>query len=219
MQDTLVHQPLDEHLASVIWLHGLGADAFDFADLPQQLGLADNVRFLLPNAPVRRVTMAGGMGLRSWYDILAAAPERVISEKELAESVAQVHALIEHELESGIPAHRIVLGGFSQGGAVAWQSLLTSPWALGGLVALSTYIASPDSVSQESFSIHRHTPMLVMHGLNDDVVPLELGEQSIAHAKNWGFSPQWHALPGLEHEVAPQQLEAIGRFLLPLVRD
>lgn len=209
---------------TVIWLHGLGADASDFAGVGAYLGLAQEVRFLLPDAPVQPVTMAGGYTMRSWYDILASTPEREVNQQQLDASVARIHRLIAAEIAAGIPADGIIVAGFSQGGAVAWQSALT--WSqtlqrenaapsrsLGGLIALSTYMASLEAITASRADDASVLPVLVMHGKADDVVPVSLGRKSVDQASALGLTPDWHELAGLGHEVSASQLQTIGRFI------
>ncbi|GGO86854.1 phospholipase/carboxylesterase [Marinobacterium nitratireducens] len=207
-------EPADDACASVIWLHGLGADGSDFVPAVPLLELPGSlpVRFLFPNAPVRPVTVNGGWPMPAWYDILEMNIERRIDEASLDESAQQIGALIEQELERGIPAERIFLFGFSQGGAVAYHTALRYPSALGGVVALSTYLASAARMPQELHPSNAGLPMLVCHGSADDVVPITLGRRAIAELQRLGLAPQWQEYP-IAHEVCVPELNQVGRWL------
>lgn len=198
--------------ASVIWLHGLGADGHDFEPIVPHIQLADglDVRFVFPHAPKLPVTINGGMVMPAWYDILEMSIERSVDEAQLKQSAAWVHALIEHEIERGIAAERIVLAGFSQGGAVAYEAGLTFPKKLAGIMALSTYLATKDTLVAEA--VQAQTPILVQHGNQDPIVPVTLGQMATEWLEAKGYSVQYQTYP-MAHQVSGSQIADIASWL------
>lgn len=215
---TVVVEPVTPATAAVIWLHGLGADGHDFEAAVPMLGLPAGaaVRFVFPHAPVRPVTINNGWPMRAWYDILAIDIERKIDEESLLLSVAQIHNLIEREVARGIAPERIVLAGFSQGGAVAYQSALCYPQRLGGLVVLSTYIATAAHIREGRSEHNRQLPIWLAHGVMDDVVPFSLGEQAVITLQEMGYEPEWHSYP-IAHEVSLEELQQLGHWLAQIL--
>ncbi|PXF28658.1 hypothetical protein WH50_25160 [Pokkaliibacter plantistimulans] len=208
-----VVEPRGEHRASVIWLHGLGADGHDFVPVIPLLGLSEHVRFILPHAPVQPVTINGGYLMPSWYDILETLPERKVDEQGLDAAAGWIGALIEAEHQGGIAYDRIALVGFSQGGAVAYHTGLGYAQALAGIVALSTYIASPGRLQLAQAALPRSLPVAIMHGEADDVVPFMLGQQALSTLQGWGLTPQWRAFRHMGHEVTVEEIQQIATFL------
>ena len=201
--------------ATVIWLHGLGADVSDFVPIVPELGLSEDyaVRFIFPDAPYRAVTCNGGYEMRAWYDILSLAPDsRQIDEAGLLESRDMVRALIARENERGIPASRIFLAGFSQGGAVAYLSALTHSKPLAGLLALSTYVPSAQLLRDDFNPASRAIPVFAAHGSVDDVVSIDLGSQALALLQSLGVQPEWHAYE-MAHGVCMAEVQDIGDWL------
>lgn len=204
---------------SVIWMHGLGADGSDFEPIVAELGLPDELalRFIFPHAPLRPVTCNGGYVMRAWYDIISLAPgTRQIDEAGLLESRAFVRHLIAREAARGIPSDRVILAGFSQGGAVAYLSGLTHPTPLGGIIALSTYIPSPGLLVDGFVEANRQVPVFAAHGTHDDVVSPALGEHAVEVLRQLGIEPEWHRYP-LPHSVSLEEIADIGRWLRTLV--
>lgn len=202
-------QPAD---ACVIWLHGLGADRYDFVPVVKALELpADHrVRFIFPQAPTRPVTINGGYPMPCWFDILAVTPQRVMNMAQLDESVAMVRGLIDEQLTAGIAAERIILAGFSQGGAVIMHTALESRLPLGGIMALSTY-----GPTLEQLLSDLQGPMLnafFAHGLYDDILQPEMGRKAHDLLQQAGHTTQWHAYP-MAHEVCPQEIGDIRTWL------
>ncbi|MHB1373990.1 MAG: alpha/beta hydrolase [Thauera sp.] len=200
---------------SVIWMHGLGADGSDFAPIVPELGLsaAVAVRFIFPHAPFRPVTCNGGYVMRAWYDIISLAPNaRRIDETGLLESRTFVRRLIEREAARGIPSERVILAGFSQGGAVAYLSALTHPAPLAGVIALSTYIPSARLITDELADANRQIPVFAAHGTDDEVVSLELGEQALALLHALGVEPEWRTYD-MPHSVCMAEVADIGAWL------
>ncbi|EPJ96160.1 alpha/beta hydrolase [Pseudomonas psychrophila] len=213
MTQPLVIQPQKTADACVIWLHGLGADRYDFmpvAEILQQSLLT--TRFVLPQAPTRAVTINGGYAMPSWYDIKAMSPARSISEEELEESADMVIQLIEAQRQSGIDSNRIFLAGFSQGGAVVFHTTyLKWQGPLGGVLALSTYAPTFSEVLPLSASQQR-IPALCLHGQYDEVVQNAMGRTAYERLKAAGVAVTWQEYP-MGHEVLPEEIRDIGAWL------
>lgn len=210
--DYLEIETAPEPDAAVIWLHGLGASGHDFEPVVPELGLPDNaaVRFIFPHAPDIPVTINGGMVMPAWYDIKAVDIDRVIDTEQLVASAQAVADLVNREIERGIPASRIVIAGFSQGGAVAYQLALTFPEKLAGVIGLSTYFATADTIKPEP--ANRDIPITVYHGTFDPVVPESLGVRTVETLKAMGFEPEYKTFP-MEHSVCLEEIVDIGRFI------
>ena len=213
MTQPLIIHPQKTADSCVIWLHGLGADRYDFmpvAEILQQSLLT--TRFVLPQAPTRAVTINGGYAMPSWYDIKAMSPARSISEEELEESADMVIGLIEAQRQSGIDANRIFLAGFSQGGAVVFHTAyLKWQGPLGGFIALSTYAPTFSDTLPLSASQQR-IPALCLHGQHDDVVQNAMGRTAYERLKAAGVSVTWQEYP-MGHEVLPEEIHDIGTWL------
>ena len=200
---------------AVIWLHGLGADGTDFEPVVPELGLPETpaVRFIFPHAPYQPVTCNGGYVMRAWYDIISLARDsREIDETGLIASRQRVRSLIAAEVAGGIPAQRIILAGFSQGGAVAYLTGLTHPERLGGIVALSTYIPSPRLLRAELVAEQLEVPVFAAHGDDDDVVAPELGEAARDLLRELGAAPEWRSYP-MPHSVCLEEIRDLGQWL------
>ena len=200
--------------AGVIWLHGLGADGNDFVPIVPELRLPESlrVRFVFPHAPVRAVTINNGMRMRAWYDIAAADLTNRADLAGVRESHAQLEALIERENARGMPSERIVLAGFSQGGAIALYTGLRHAERLAGIMALSTYLIAPDKLATEASAANRGVPIFMAHGTADPVVRFQWGEASKRMLEAAGYPIEWHAY-GMEHSVCLEEVQAIGAWL------
>lgn len=218
MTKPLILQPQKPADACVIWLHGLGADRYDFLPVAEALQESlHTTRFVLPQAPTRAVTINGGYAMPSWYDIKAMSPARSISEQELNESADTVVALIEEQKRAGIDASRIFLAGFSQGGAVVFHTAyLKWQGALGGVLALSTYAPTFSNELELSASQQR-TPALCLHGQYDEVVQNAMGRTAYEHLKRLGVTVTWQEYP-MGHEVLPEEIRDIGAWLTGRLR-
>lgn len=200
---------------AVIWLHGLGADGSDFVPVVPELGLEDlpGIRFVFPHAPNIPVTCNGGYVMPAWYDIISLEPgSRRVDEAGILHSREALRALIARENQRGIPAERIFLAGFSQGGAVAYTTALTHPEKLAGLIALSTYLPTPQIVSDEASAANRDLPIFAAHGTADDIVSPALGLAARDFLIRNGYRPEWHEYP-MPHSVCIEEIVDIGRWL------
>lgn len=196
---------------AVIWLHGLGADGNDFVPiLPELVRRAwPAIRFVFPHAPVRPVTINNGMAMRAWYDIREMDLANRADEQGVAESVAQVEALIAREGERGIPPSRIVLAGFSQGGAVTLAAGLRRRELLAGLVALSTYVPAAQGAQAALVEGAARQPVFMAHGSHDPVVPYAAGKQSAGLLRQLGFEVDWHEYP-MQHGLCAEEVRDLG---------
>jgi phospholipase/carboxylesterase len=204
--------------ASVIWLHGLGADGNDFVPIVPELRLPETLRlrFVFPHAPVRAVTINNGMRMRAWYDISAADLTNRADLAGVRESQAQLEALIERENTRGMPSERIVLAGFSQGGAIALYTGLRHRERLAGIMALSTYLIAPDKLADEASAANRGVPIFMAHGTADQVVRLQWAEASKRMLEAAGYAVEWHAYR-MEHSVCLEEIQAIGGWLTKIL--
>ena len=201
--------------ASVIWLHGLGADGNDFVPIVPELKLPATLalRFVFPHAPVRKVTINNGVAMRAWYDIAAADLNNRADMVGVRQSQAEVEALIAREKTRGIAASRIVLAGFSQGGAIALHTAVRHQERLAGVIALSTYLVNADKLAEEAAAINRDLPIFMAHGTADPVVRFEWGDASRRALVANGYRVDWHAYR-MEHSVCMEEIEAIGAWLV-----
>jgi len=212
--DAVVLNPPVPATASVIWLHGLGADGNDFVPVVPELRLPPTppIRFIFPHAGLRPVTINNGYVMRAWYDILSGPRLAVEDDAGIRESEGVVRGFIDREIAAGIPAHRIVLAGFSQGGAVALQTGLRYPQRLGGILALSTYLPLRNSLPAEAAPANRDLPILVCHGTRDGVLPIALGSTTYDLLKQMGYPAEWQSYP-MEHSVCMEEITAISSWL------
>jgi phospholipase/carboxylesterase len=213
--DAVEINPVLPARASIIWLHGLGADGHDFEPLIPQLDIVDRlgVRVVLPHAPRRPVTINGGMVMPAWYDIPAADFSRGQDSEGIRTSEAQLRALIAHEVSRGIPAARILLAGFSQGGAIVLHTGLRYPEPLAGILALSTYLPLAARLEAEMSAANREIPIMMAHGTRDPVVPLQLAEQSRDRLQQAGYHIDWHTY-AMPHAVYPEEVEDVRSWLM-----
>jgi phospholipase/carboxylesterase len=198
--------------ACVIWLHGLGADGYDFVPIAPELGLNLPVRFIFPHAAARPVTINGGMRMRAWYDILGLGGKHPQDEAGIRDSAARVQKLIEAQVAAGIPCERIVLAGFSQGGAIALHAGLRQPQALAGILALSTYLPLAEKLPAELSAAGRATPVLICHGSHDNVVPLFMGTGTRDILRQLDHEPEWREYP-MQHQVCGEEIADIAAWL------
>jgi len=202
--------------AAVIWMHGLGADANDFVPIVKELDLRDcpAIRFVFPNAPQIPVTLNGGYIMRAWYDIAAAGTDINKREDEagLRLSQQQIDALIARENARGIPTDKIILAGFSQGCAMSLQTGLRHPQKLAGIMGLSGYVPLADKVAAERHAANQDTPIFLVHGASDPVIPIQRAQQSRDLLLSLGYTIEWHDY-WMQHSVSPQEIIDIGNWL------
>jgi phospholipase/carboxylesterase len=211
-------EPKQAATASVIWLHGLGADGHDFLPIVPELGLDDlPIRFIFPHAPERPVTVNMGYVMRAWYDIRSMDISDRQDEQGTRESEAQIAAWIAHEEASGIAPERIILAGFSQGGAIVLHTGLRYPRRLGGIMALSTYLPLADNVDDERHHTNIDLPVFMAHGDDDPIIPLSLAERSRDQLVSLGHPVDWHSYP-MPHSIHPQEVVDMGAWLRDLLR-
>ncbi len=206
---------------AVIWLHGLGADGNDFVPIVPELQLPADcaIRFLFPTAQSIPVTINGGFVMPAWYDILSLDGEqRNVDEAGIYASRDIVRQLIREQNAAGIPSQRIIIAGFSQGGAIAWSTALTHPEALGGVIALSTYLPSTALIERELNPASLNIPMLAAHGSHDDVVPINMGIQARDHVQTLGGQVEWQEYP-MAHAVCLPEILHIGQWLQQRYKD
>jgi phospholipase/carboxylesterase len=196
--------------ASVIWLHGLGADGHDFEPIVPYLG-APWVRFVFPHAPARPVTINAGYVMPAWYDVIGFGRGGANLD-HVAQARRQVTALIARERERGVPSERVVLAGFSQGGAIALYAGLRHPEPLAGLLVASSYELLPETLPDEAAPANLRTPILFTHGTLDDLVPVDRGRSAWAARVAEGRPAEWHDFP-IGHEVSMPEIELFGEWL------
>lgn len=213
--DTVEHETGPNPQWSVLWLHGLGADGHDFAPIVPELVRRDwpALRFVFPHAPVRAVTINGGARMRAWYDIRDFDLANRADLQGVDESVAQVDALIAREAERGIPPQRLLLAGFSQGGAITLAAGLARAQPLAGLIALSTYLPLPLGLAQQRLQPQAAAqPLFMAHGSFDPVVPVAAGEAGMQALRGFGFDPQWHRYP-MQHQVCAEEIADLADWM------
>ncbi|MGI4846583.1 MAG: alpha/beta hydrolase [Janthinobacterium lividum] len=213
MLETIEVESAANPSAAVIWLHGLGADGNDFVPIVRELDLAGvaPIRFIFPTAPTMPVTVNGGYVMRAWYDILGTDIARREDENGLRASQAKVEELIAAQIARGIPAERIILGGFSQGCAMTLQTGLRHPQKLGGLLCLSGYLPIHTLVEAERHGANHETPIFMAHGRHDPVIAISRAEQGRDILVKLGHPVEWHEYM-MQHSVAAEELEDIARW-------
>ena len=210
----VVIEPSKPATAAVVWLHGLGADGHDFEPVATELGRGglDDIRYVFPHAPVRSVTINGGMAMRAWYDIAGSDFERRADEEGVRESARLARALVEEQIAGGISAERVVLAGFSQGGAIALYAGLRFPFRIAGILALSTYLPAVQSLAAQAHEANHDVPIFLAHGSQDPVIALALSERSRAAMADLGYIIETHTYPML-HSVCAEEIRDIENWL------
>jgi phospholipase/carboxylesterase len=204
--------------AAVVWMHGLGADGHDFESLVPELQLPSSlaVRFVFPHAPVRPVTINGGHRMRAWYDVAGFDRRAVQDERGIRESAEGIGALVKRERERGIAGSRILVAGFSQGGAMALFTALRWPERLGAIVALTTYLPLAESLQDEISPANKGVPVFMAHGQFDPILPQSLGETSRDALQSLGCPVDWHSYP-MPHSLCLEEIADLRRFLLTVL--
>jgi len=201
--------------ASIIWLHGLGADGYDFESLAQlllKIPLFNQIRFILPHAPEMAVSRNNGYVMPAWYDIYGNIPITHEDEEGIRASQEYINSLIEKEINKGISSERILLAGFSQGGAIALHTALRYPHKLAGVLALSTYLPLHSLLSSEASTTNANTPIFMAHGIFDDIISLEMAAKSRDLLQNCRYSVSWHEYD-MAHSLCDQEIIDIQSFL------
>jgi phospholipase/carboxylesterase len=212
--DAVVLAPASAASASVIWLHGLGADGNDFVPIVPELRLPATLalRFVFPHAPVRPVTINNGMRMRAWYDIKELSASGAADAAGIHDSAAILGKFIQRERDAGIAADRIVLAGFSQGGAIALQAALRYPERLAGVMALSCYLPLHTTLAAEAAEANRNLPILMCHGSFDPVLPMQLGAMSRDLLRAAGYTVEWKEYP-MQHQVCLEEIQDVATWL------
>ncbi len=196
--------------ACILWLHGLGADGHDFEPLAYELRLPWATRYVFPHAPVQPVTINGGRVMRAWYDIASPNLLRCVDEAGIRRSQRKISALLEEQIAFGIDPARIILAGFSQGGAIALEVGVRHHPPIAGIIALSTYVALPEEFPQATPNA---PPILMMHGSQDPIVPLALAERARRRLIEQGYAVEWHVFP-MPHSVCAEEIAVLRRWIL-----
>ena len=215
----VVVEPSKPATAAVVWLHGLGADGHDFEPVAAELvrGGLDDVRYVFPHAPVRPVTINGGMEMRAWYDIAGPDLDRRADEEGVRESAGIARALVDAQVAGGVRPRRIVLAGFSQGGAIALHAGLRLPFRIAGILALSTYLPAPGSLASQAHDANRDVPIFLAHGSQDPVIALALSERSREAMSDLGYLVEVHTYP-MPHSVCAEEVRDIANWLSRVLR-
>ena len=210
----VVVEPSRPATAAVVWLHGLGADGHDFEPVAAEIarGGLDDIRYVFPHAPVRPVTINGGMAMRAWYDITGPELDRRADEEGVRESAGIARALVDEQIARGIAGERIVLAGFSQGGAIALHAGLRFPFRVAGILALSTYLPAAKSLAAEAHPSNCDVPIFLAHGSQDPVIALALSERSRAAMADLGYVVEVHTYP-MPHSVCAEEVRDIANWL------
>ena len=216
--DAVISEPKKTHKASIIWLHGLGADGHDFEPIVSELGLSDElgIRFVFPHAPIRPITINGGMSMRAWYDVRSPNLREMEDAQSIKASSNLINQYIQSEIDSGINANKIIIAGFSQGGAIALHTGLRYPAKLAGLIALSTYLPLPDQLAEEASNENKGIPIIMGHGISDPIIPIEQGRASCETMKKSSYVIDWHEYM-MQHAVCIEEINAIGAWIKRLL--
>lgn len=214
VSDAVILEPPEPADAAVIWLHGLGADGHDFEPIVPHLGVHNtrHIRFVFPHAPQIPVTINGGYVMRAWYDVVDVDLRRRADEKGVRGSEQILRDYVAQELAEGLDSKRIVVAGFSQGGAIALHMGLRYPKPLAGILALSTYLPLPEAVAVERHASNASVPIFLAHGQYDPVIPFEAGANSRTQLESLGYRVEWHSYP-MPHAVSPDEITDIAVWL------
>ena len=214
LEPPIVIEPAHAANAAVIWLHGLGADGHDFEPVVPELtvGKLRSVRFVFPHAPEQPININDGAVMRAWYDISAADLSKRADENGVRSSARILNALVQREIDQGIDASKIVVAGFSQGGAIALYMGLRFTLPLGGVLALSTYLPMPESLEREASAANQRTPIFIAHGSQDPVISLSLSEETRYLLTTLGYCVQSHTYP-MPHSVCGEEIRDITHWL------
>lgn len=199
------------HEKTIIWLHGLGADGHDFEPIAHQLGLAQ-IKYIFPHAPIRPITLNGGMAMRGWYDLESLEFRQKQDEAGILQSVESIHTLMQQQIDEGLKPQDLILAGFSQGGAIALYAGLTFHLTIGGVMGLSTYLPIADRFEKADRTMNQQTPVFMAHGVDDPVLPLHFATTSRDRLQALGYTVEWHDYR-MPHSVCPEELYDIKAWL------
>ena len=215
MLENLIINQQGNETATIFWLHGLGADGHDFAPVVHMLDLS-HIKFILPHAPYQPVTLNNGYEMRAWYDIFGLQPDSPQDETGIRSMQSTLNAMIESEIARGIPSQRILLAGFSQGGAMALHTATRFEKALAGVLALSTYLPLKNQLQNEQQAANQHTPIWMAHGRFDQVIALSTAQSSRDALQAAGYALNWHEYD-MPHSVCDEEISDIRDFLLTVL--
>ena len=214
--ECLINETGADPVGTVIWLHGLGADATDFQPLVDMFEIHAPLRFVFPNAPQHPITINGGMEMRAWYDIREGSP--IADQDDIDASRAQIEALIEDELEKGVAHEKITVAGFSQGGVIALESGLVAERKFAGIMALSTYVNNHEELTQRVALANLDTKIFMAHGLADPMIPITRAVTSREKLLELGYKVEWHEY-SMGHQVCPQEIKDLETWLKSIYED
>jgi phospholipase/carboxylesterase len=217
MLDYIAINSLLHPTAIIIWLHGLGADGHDFEPVVKALNLS-HIEFILPHAPNRKITLNNGYEMRAWYDLFGLNKDSKQDELGIRASQAEIEAIIQQKISEGIPAERIAIAGFSQGGAIALQTALRYPKKLGGVLALSTYLPISATLPTEKSTENQAIPIFMAHGTFDEVITIQTSQHSRDFMQAEHYEVEWHEYP-MAHSVNLDEIEDIRAFLLSILPE
>ncbi len=205
-ENVVIIEPQETHRASIIWLHGLGADGHDFESIVPELNLSNKlgIRFIFPNAPIRQITINNNMKMRGWYDIKSTNLREIEDVGSIIESSNLIHGYIDTEVKKGIKSNKIIVAGFSQGGAIALHSGTRYTSRLAGILALSAYLPIPENLKKEA-SKHKETPIVMAHGRDDNIIPVEQGRSSCQTLIENGYKIEWNEYI-MQHTICPEEI-------------
>jgi phospholipase/carboxylesterase len=210
--DAVVINSKGKHKATVIWMHGLGADGNDFAPIVPLLkfGKAEHVKYIFPHAPIRPVTLNGGMPMRAWFDLDVLSKRITLDVNGIFDSVESINKLIDAEINAGITSDKIILAGFSQGASIATVTALHYPKQLAGVMCLSGLIVDDPAMVPDP-EVQQKAPFFMAHGSGDQVIPIQMGLNSREVVRRWGFEVDWHQYD-MAHSVCPEEIQDIAIF-------
>lgn len=212
MLEAITLNPKDNPSTTIIWMHGLGADGHDFEPVAQMLNLP-HIKFILPHAPYRRVTLNNGYEMRAWFDIFGLQPDSPQDEAGINQMQVTINSMIESEIAQGIPSNRILLAGFSQGGAMALHIATRFEQPLAGVLALSTYLPLKNQLKERQHPANKHLPIWMAHGRHDSVITLATAQSSKRMLEAAGYEVEWHEYE-MPHSVCEEEINDIRDFLL-----
>lgn len=211
--DAVVINPKERHESTIIWMHGLGADGHDFAPIVPSIRFdkANHVKYIFPHAPIRPVTLNGGMPMRAWFDLDELSKRVSLDVEGIYDSVDRIKKIIDAEIDAGISSDKIILAGFSQGASIATATALHYPKQLGGVMCLSGLIVDNKAMAPDP-SIQQKAPFFMAHGVSDQVIPIQMGVSSCDVVRRWGLDVDWHQYD-MAHSVCPEEVQDISNFL------